>query len=85
MSFNQVGENFIRIWKPEILKRQNKAIELIESSDLNALTREATIPGGNDSDCSEDQLDLDFFADNLVTPGMVVMLIILPNCLMFLN
>ena len=67
------------------MKRQNKAIELIESSDLNALIREATSHCGNDSDCSEDQLDLDFLTDNLVTPGMVVMLIIFPNCLMFLN
>jgi hypothetical protein len=30
---------------------------------------EATIPGGNDSDHSEDQLDLDLLADKLVAPG----------------
>ena len=53
----------------EILKRQNKALELIESSDLNALLREATIPGGNDSDHSEDQLDLDLLAEKFVALG----------------
>jgi hypothetical protein len=53
----------------EILKRQNKALELIESSDFNALLREATIPCGNDSDHSEDQLDLDFLADKFVALG----------------
>jgi len=53
----------------EILKRQNKALELIESNDLNALLREATIPGGNDLDHSEDQLDLDLLADKFVALG----------------
>jgi hypothetical protein len=53
----------------EILKRQNKALELIESSDLNALLREATIPGWNDSDHSEGQLDLDLLADKFVALG----------------
>ena len=53
----------------EILKRQNKVLELIESSDLKALLREATIPCGNDSDHSEDQLDLDFLADKFVALG----------------
>ena len=51
------------------MKRQNKALELIESSDLNVLFREATVPGGNDSDHSEDQLDLDFLADKFVALG----------------
>jgi hypothetical protein len=53
----------------EILKRQNKALELIESSDLNALLREATVTGSNDSDHSEDQLDLDLLADKFVALG----------------
>ena len=53
----------------EILKRQNKALELIESSDLNALLREATVPGRNDSDHSEDQLDLDLLAEKFVALG----------------
>jgi hypothetical protein len=53
----------------EILKRQNKALELIESSGLNALLRVATIPGGSDSDHSEDQLDLDLLADKFVALG----------------
>jgi hypothetical protein len=53
----------------EILKRQNKALELIESSDLSALLREATIPGKNDSGQSEDQLDLDLLADKFVALG----------------
>ena len=53
----------------EILKRQNKALELIESSDLNALLREATIPGGNDSDHPEAQLDLELLEEKLVALG----------------
>jgi len=53
----------------EILKRQNKALELIESSDLNSLLREATIPRGNHSDHSEDQLDLDLLAEKFVALG----------------
>jgi hypothetical protein len=53
----------------EILKRQNKALGLIESSDLNALLREATVTGSNDSDHSEDQLDLDLLADKFVALG----------------
>jgi len=53
----------------EILKRQNKALELIESSDLNALCREATIVGGNDSEHPEAQLDLDLLADKFVALG----------------
>jgi hypothetical protein len=53
----------------EILRRQNRALELIESSDLNALLREATIPGGNDSDHSEGQLDLDLLAEKFVALG----------------
>lgn len=51
------------------MRRQNKALELIESSDLNVLLREATVPGGNDSDHSEDQLDLDLLADKFVALG----------------
>jgi len=53
----------------EILKRQNKALELIESNDLNALLREATITGKNDSGQSEDQLDLDLLAEKFVALG----------------
>ncbi len=53
----------------EILKRQNKALELIESSDLSALLREATIPGKNDSDHSEGQLDLDLLAEKFMALG----------------
>jgi hypothetical protein len=53
----------------EILKRQNKALELIESRGLNALLREATIPGGNDSDHSEGQLDLELLEEKLVALG----------------
>ena len=53
----------------EILKRQNKALALIESSDLNALLREATIAGGDDSDHPEDQLDLDLLAEKFVALG----------------
>ena len=53
----------------EILKRQNKALELIESSDFNALLREATIPGGNDSDHPEAQLDLELLEEKLVALG----------------
>ena len=51
------------------MKRQNKALELIESNDLNVLLREATVPGGNDSDHSEDQLDLDLLEEKLVALG----------------
>ena len=43
----------------EMLRRQNKALALIESSDLDALLREATISGGNESEHIEDQFDLD--------------------------
>ena len=53
----------------EILRRQNKALELIESSDLNALCREATIPGGNDSEHPEARLDLDLLAEKFVALG----------------
>ena len=53
----------------EILRRQNKALELIESNDLNALCREATIVGGNDSEHPEAQLDLDLLADKFVALG----------------
>ncbi|MCX5953333.1 MAG: hypothetical protein NTZ40_07540 [Cyanobacteria bacterium] len=53
----------------EILKRQNKALELIESNDFNALLREATIPGGNDSDHPEAHLDLELLEEKLVTLG----------------
>ncbi len=51
------------------MKRQNKALELIESSDLNALCREATIPGGNDSEHPEARLDLDLLADKFLALG----------------
>ena len=51
------------------MKRQNKALELIELNDLNALLKEATIPGKNDSDQSEDQLDLDLLAEKFVALG----------------
>ena len=53
----------------EILKRQNKALELIESSDLNALLRKASVPDRNNLDHSEDQLDLDLLADKFVALG----------------
>ena len=53
----------------EILKRQNKALELIESSDLNVLLREATVPGGNDSDHSEDHFNLELLEEKLVALG----------------
>jgi hypothetical protein len=53
----------------EILRRQNRALELIESSDLKALLREATIPAGSDSDHSEVQLDLDLLAEKFVALG----------------
>jgi cell division septum initiation protein DivIVA len=53
----------------EILKRQTKSLELIESNDLNALLREATITGKNDSGQSEDQLDLDLLAEKFVALG----------------
>jgi len=53
----------------EILKRQNKALALIESSDLDALLREATIPAGNNPGDSEGQLDLDLLAGKLVALG----------------
>jgi len=53
----------------EILKRQNKALELIESNDLNTLLRDSTITGKNDSDHSEDQLDLDLLAEKFVALG----------------
>jgi hypothetical protein len=53
----------------EILKRQNKSLELIESSDLNALLREATIPGGNDSDHPEAHLNLELLEEKLVALG----------------
>ncbi len=53
----------------EILKRQSKALELIESSDLNALIKEATITGGNNSSHSEDPLDLDVLAEKFVALG----------------
>jgi hypothetical protein len=42
---------------------------LIESNDLNALLREATITGKNDSGQSEDQLDLDLLAEKFVALG----------------
>jgi hypothetical protein len=53
----------------EILRRQNRALELIESSDLNTLLLEATVPGRNDSDHSEDQLDLDLLGEKFVALG----------------
>jgi len=53
----------------EILKRQNKALELIESNDLNVLLREATVPGGNDSEHPEARLDLDLLAEKFVALG----------------
>lgn len=53
----------------EILKRQNKALELIESRGLDALLKEATITGKNDSGQSEDQLDLDLLAEKFVALG----------------
>jgi chromosome segregation ATPase len=53
----------------EILRRQNRAPELIESSDLNALLREATFPCGNDSEHPEAQLDLDLLAEKFVALG----------------
>lgn len=53
----------------EILKRQNKALALIESSDLDALLREATISGGNESEHIEDQFDLDLLAEKFVALG----------------
>ncbi len=53
----------------EILRRQNKALELIESSDLDALLREATISGGNESEHTEDQFDLNLLAEKLVAHG----------------
>ena len=53
----------------EILKRQNKALALIELSDLDALLKEATIPGRNASKHPEAQLNLKLFSKKLVALG----------------
>jgi hypothetical protein len=49
----------------EILRRQNKALALIESSDLDALLKEVIIPGRNDSKHPEAQLDPELLANKL--------------------
>jgi hypothetical protein len=53
----------------EILKRQNKALALIESSDIDALLKEASIPGSNHSKHTKDHLDLDLLAGKFVALG----------------
>ena len=53
----------------EILRRQNKALELIESIDLDALLKEATIPGRNDSKHPEARLNHKLLEEKLVTLG----------------
>jgi hypothetical protein len=53
----------------EILRRQNKALALIESSDLDALLKEASVPGRNNSKQPEAQLDLALFTKKLITLG----------------
>jgi hypothetical protein len=53
----------------EILRRQNKALALIESSDLDALLKEANVPGSNHSKHTEDQLDLELLEKKLVALG----------------
>jgi hypothetical protein len=53
----------------EILKRQNKALELIESIDLGAFIKEMIIPGRNDSKHPEAQLDPELLANKLEELG----------------
>ena len=53
----------------EILRRQNKALALIESRGLDALLKEASIPGSNHSKHTEDHLDLDLLAGKFVALG----------------
>jgi len=53
----------------EILRRQSKALALIESRGLDALLKEASIPGSNHSKHTEDHLDLDLLAGKFVALG----------------
>jgi DNA-binding winged helix-turn-helix (wHTH) protein len=53
----------------EILRRQNKALALIESRGLDALLKEASIPGHNDSKHPEDHLDLELLEEKLMALG----------------
>jgi len=53
----------------EILRRQNKALALIESRGLDALLKEASIPGHNDSKHPEDHLDLELLEEKLLALG----------------
>ena len=53
----------------EILKRQNKALALIELGGLDALLKEASIPGRNNSKHPEAQLDLELLEEKLLALG----------------
>jgi hypothetical protein len=53
----------------EILRRQNKALALIESRGLDALLKEASIPGSNHSKHPEDHLDLELLEEKLLALG----------------
>ena len=53
----------------EILRRQNKALALIESIDLDALLNEATIPSPNDSKHPEAQPNPELLEEKLVALG----------------
>jgi hypothetical protein len=53
----------------ETLRRQNKAQALIELRGLDALLKEASIPGRNNSKHPEAQLDLELLEEKLVALG----------------
>jgi len=53
----------------EILKRQNKALELIESRGLDALLKEASIPGWNNLKHPDNHLDLELLEEKLIALG----------------
>lgn len=53
----------------ETLRRQNKALALIELGGLDALLKEASIPGRNNSKHPEAQLDLELLEEKLVALG----------------
>jgi len=53
----------------EILRRQNKALELIESIDIGVLLNEAIIPRRNDSEYPEARLNHKLLEEKLVALG----------------
>ena len=53
----------------EILRRQNKALALIESRGLDALLKEASIPGWNNLKHPDNHLDLELLEEKLIALG----------------